>query len=321
VAWPFGEMAPGSLMPNEYVFRKWIAVRSALLEARISSILRTVFVFLGMADCPIAFIPVRAYEDYRSMGPDVSAISSRLSALRGFVFLFLLAFFVVGTMPAEAVEAQRADLAAPKRTKDGQLASGWIRTHESFVAIAKKGEAGVVFLGDSLTAHWRTKYPTHFAQEFGKYNAVNFGIAGDKTQNVLWRVQNGTLAGLKPKVVVLMVGTNNAVVSANPPEQIAAGINKIINAIHKRSASTNVLLLSILPRGAAEADAKNSQVNALIAGFHDGRRIHYLNIRRHFLNSDGKVSRALMPDLLHLNEKGYKVWADAIRWKLASLAR
>jgi lysophospholipase L1-like esterase len=264
---------------------------------------------------------LRLVGDDRSVRSDVSAISSRRSFVGAIVFLFVAAFLVVGNMPVEAAIVQRADVPAPKLGKNGQPLSGWIKMHEAFVAIAKKGEARVVFLGDSITSGWRTKYPKHFQQEFGKYNAVNFAIGGDRTQHVLWRVQNGTLAGLKPKAVVLMIGTNNAGEAANSPQQIATGIRNIIKAIHKRSPSTNVLLLGIFPRGAVKADAKNMEVNAIIAKFHDGRRIHYLDLRKHFLTSKGEISRDLMPDYLHLSEKGFKVWADAIRGKLATLAK
>jgi lysophospholipase L1-like esterase len=264
---------------------------------------------------------LRLVGDDRSARSDASAISSRRSHVRAIVFLFVAAFLVVGNMSVEAAIVQRADVPAPKLADNGQPLNGWIKMHEAFAAIAKKGEARVVFLGDSITSGWRTKHPKHFQHEFGKYNAVNFAIGGDRTQHVLWRVQNGTLTGLKPKVVVLMIGTNNAGEPTNTPHQIATGIRNIIKVIHNRSPSTKVLLLGIFPRGTVKGDAKNLQVNALISRFHDGRRIHYLDLRKHFLNSKGEISRELMPDYLHLSEKGFKVWADAMRLELAALAR
>ncbi|NBV48870.1 MAG: GDSL family lipase, partial [Verrucomicrobia bacterium] len=111
----------------------------------------------------------------------------------------------------------------------------------------------------------------------------------------------------------------------NSPEQIAAGIKNIIAAIHQRSPETKVLLLAIFPRGATEANnpgrAKNQAVNALIAKYDDGQKVHFLDIGPKFLKPDGTLEKAIMPDLLHLNAASYQIWADAIREKLASLAK
>ncbi|MEN9652674.1 MAG: hypothetical protein RL303_394 [Verrucomicrobiota bacterium] len=219
---------------------------------------------------------------------------------------------------------QPADVAAPKIGPDGKPQAGFLKSHESFVAIAKKGEAQVVFLGDSITAGWNGQ-KTLFAQEYGKYKAANFGIGGDRTQHVLWRVENGEFEGIKPKVVVLMIGTNNSGVGANPPEQVAGGIRKIIDAIHQRTPETKVLLLAVFPRGATEAKnpgrAKNNAVNALIAKFDDGKKVHFLDINAKFLQADGTLTKEVMHDLLHLTAKGYQIEADAIREKLAALVQ
>jgi lysophospholipase L1-like esterase len=235
----------------------------------------------------------------------------------GLVFFFALLGFSVAA-PA-ACPYQRADVAAPKLGWDCKPLAGFINTHNRFVGIAKKNEAQVVFLGDSITALWWVHHRQHFQNEFGKYKAVNFGIGGDRTQHVLWRVQNGEFDGFKPKVAVLMIGTNNS--GTNPPSEVAAGIRNIIKSIHQRSPNTKVLLHAIFPRGSFYANQQNAKVNSQIAKFHDGWRVHFLNINDRFLTANGSVSRVLMPDLLHLSADGYKVWANAIRWKLASLAR
>ena len=225
--------------------------------------------------------------------------------------------------PAVKLPAQPADVAAPKFGNDGQINAGFAKSHESFVAIAKKGEAQVVFLGDSITAGWNGQKAL-FEKEYAKYNAANFGIGGDRVQHVLWRVENGEFEGIKPKAVVLMIGTNNAGVVENSPEQIAAGIKKIIAAIHQRSPDSKVLLLAIFPRGPNPADAnrvKNEKVNAIIAKFDDGKKVHFFDIGAKFLTPDGTLERTVMPDLLHLNAASYQIEADAIREKLASLAK
>ena len=225
--------------------------------------------------------------------------------------------------PAVKLPAQPADVAAPKFGNDGQINAGFAKSHESFVATAKKGEAQVVFLGDSITAGWNGQKAL-FEKEYGQYKAANFGIGGDRVQHVLWRVENGEFEGIKPKAVVLMIGTNNAGVVENSAEQIAAGIKKIIAAIHQRSPDTKVLLLAIFPRGPNPADAnrvKNEKVNAIIAKFDDGKKVHFFDIGAKFLTPDGTLERTVMPDLLHLNVASYQIEADAIREKLASLVK
>lgn len=226
--------------------------------------------------------------------------------------------------PAVKQAPQPADVAAPKLGPDGQPQAGFVKSHESFVAIAKKGEAQVVFLGDSITAGWNGQKAL-FEKEYAQYKAANFGIGGDRTQHVLWRVENGEFEGLKPKVVVLMIGTNNSGAAENSVEQVANAVNNIIAAIHKRTPDTKVLLLAIFPRGPGEANnpgrTKNKAVNALLAKSADGKKVHYLDISDKFLTADGTLSKEIMPDLLHLNAKGYQIEADAIREKLAELAK
>ena len=226
--------------------------------------------------------------------------------------------------PAVKLPVQPADVAAPKLGPDGQPQGNFIKQHQSFVELAKKGEAQVVFLGDSITAGWNGQKAL-FDKEYAQYKAVNFGIGGDRTQHVLWRVENGEFDGIKPKEVVLMIGTNNSGVGENSPEQIANGIHNIIDAIHKRSPETKILLLAIFPRGATEKNnpgrEKNKKVNALIEKFDDGKKVHYLDIGPKFLTADGTLSTEIMKDLLHLTAKGYQIEADAIRDKVAELAK
>ena len=227
--------------------------------------------------------------------------------------------------PAVKKEVQQPDVAAPKRNGvTGQgLDATFAQMHADFVAIAQKGEARVVFLGDSITNGWRG-VKALFDKEYAQYKAVNFGIWGDQVQHVLWRVENGEFECIKPEAVVLMIGTNNASNEAHTPELIANGIKKIIAAIHQRSPDTKVLLLAIFPRSASPTDAlrlKNQKVNDLIAKFDDGKKVHFLDISAKFLTSDGTLDKSLMPDLVHPSAAGYKVEADAIREKLASLVK
>ena len=228
---------------------------------------------------------------------------------------------------AISLPAQQADVAAPKYdAKTGQINAGFAKSHESFVATAKKGEAQVVFLGDSITAGWNGQKAL-FDKEYAQYKAANFGIGGDQVQHVLWRVENGEFEGIKPKAVVLMIGTNNVGNALHTPEMIANGIKNIIAAIHQRSPDTKVLLLAIFPRGEKEdpktnpGRAKNQAVNAIIAKLDNGKTIQYFDIGAKFLKPDGTLTVDIMKDRLHLTAAGYQIEADAIREKLASLVK
>jgi lysophospholipase L1-like esterase len=239
----------------------------------------------------------------------------------------LLALLLTALMalPVHATDApQRADVAAPKILLDGTVDRAFLARHARLVEIAAlRKNVRVVFLGDSIIARWGQNKAL-FDAEFLQYRALNFGIPGDRTQHVMWRIQDGLFDVVRPRVVVLMIGTNNAtsrgtLMPLNAPEEVAAGIRFIIDEIHLRSPETKILLHGILPRGAKAAARRNTQVNALISQFHDGERIHFLDFGDQFLLPDGRVSPELMPDLLHLSESGYRIWADAIREKLAEL--
>ena len=205
-------------------------------------------------------------------------------------------------------------------TKPVPRDANWLKRHEGFVALAKKGGVDVLFLGDSITDAWRTYNEKTqrgglrvWQKHFEPLKAANFGIGGDRTQHVLWRIQNGELDGIQPKVVVLMIGTNNS--GSDSAEQIAAGIEAIVQEIRKRSPSTKILLLAIFPRGEKPNPQRDkiTQVNALIAKLDDGKTVRFLDIGKRFLRDDGTIPPEIMYDYLHLTEKGYEIWAEAIR--------
>lgn len=192
--------------------------------------------------------------------------------------------------------------------------ANWLKRHEGFVAIARKGDVDLLFLGDSITDGWRGGGRKIWEQYFAPLKAANFGIGGDRTQHVLWRIQNGELEGIRPRLAVLMIGTNN--LGGNTNEQIADGIKAIVEELHKRTPDTRVLLLGIFPRGAAATDRSRERIkaiNAMIAKLDDGgKKVRYLDIGNKFLAEDGTLPKDVMPDALHPNEKGYAIWAAAI---------
>jgi lysophospholipase L1-like esterase len=183
--------------------------------------------------------------------------------------------------------------------------------HDGFLEVAKAGNVDLLFLGDSITDGWRGGGNAVWQKYWAPLKAANFGIGGDRTEHVIWRLRHGELEGIQPKLVVLMIGTNNGGDSA---EDVALGIKTIISDIQERSPSSRILLLAIFPRGAKpDARTKNENTNTIISGYADNRRVVYLNINQAFLTPDGTLPTDIMPDLLHPNEKGYQIWADAIQ--------
>ncbi len=214
---------------------------------------------------------------------------------------------------APTAAPQPPDVAAPKMGPNGEINPAFLSRHEAFVAIAKENKARLLFLGDSITAGWGGQKAV-WENAFGKYSPANFGIGGDRTQHVLWRISNGELEGFTPQAVVLMIGTNNS--ASDSEEGITAGIRKIVEFIRQKSPNTKILLLAVFPRGEkAENNPKRDKLNAVnkqIARLHDNQHVFFLDIGGKFLESDGSLSKEIMPDFLHLSAKGYQIWADAI---------
>lgn len=192
----------------------------------------------------------------------------------------------------------------------------WMTMHESFLKRAEQGDVNLLFLGDSITQGWNNN--PIWQRHYGPRHAANFGIGGDRTEHVLWRLNHGEVDSISPKVVVLMIGTNN--IGHNTAQEIAAGVQAIVAKLQAKLPETKVLLLGIFPRGAsrdkeqtvAEVDPRTGEVNAIIAKLDDGKNVKYLDIGKSFLDADGKIHKDVMPDFLHLSQKGYTAWADAI---------
>lgn len=226
--------------------------------------------------------------------------------------------------PAVVMPPQAPDVPAEKYGKDGKINPGFIASHEKFVSIAKEGKAQVVFLGDSITAGWAGNGKDVWAKAFNGYTPANFGIGGDRTQHVLWRIQNGELdGGIKPKAVVLMIGTNN--VGSDSAEGIAKGVTAIVKTIREKQPQAKILLLAVFPRGEKASPNpgrdKLKQVNEIIAKLDDSQNVFFLDIGGKFLQPDGSLTKEIMPDFLHLSPAGYQIWADAIDAKLAELMK
>jgi beta-glucosidase len=200
----------------------------------------------------------------------------------------------------------------------------WIERHRAFNARVKKGKVDLLMIGDSIT-HWWDKEGEAggkkiWDQYYAKRNAVNLAISGDRTEHVLWRLENGNIDGISPKLAVLMIGTNNH--SSSPPEVTARDIRLIVRKLRIKLPKTKILVLGIFPRGGNDDDTarqKNMKVNKLISniGDEDGM-IHYRDIGATFL--DGRRMKSdLIPDGAHPNQKGYAAWAKAMEPIVSSL--
>ncbi|HEY2839225.1 MAG TPA: platelet-activating factor acetylhydrolase IB subunit [Pirellulales bacterium] len=198
---------------------------------------------------------------------------------------------------------------------------GWMQRHQSFNERAKQGDVDVIFLGDSITQGWEGKDAAPIWNKYyGARKAMNAGIGGDRTQHVLWRLENGNIAGIKPKLAVIMIGTNNA--GANTSEDIAAGIKAIVAKLRDKLPETKILLLGIFPRGETPADKArqvNIKANELAKTVADNKSVFYLDIGDKFLGPDGSLSKDIMPDRLHLSGAGYEIWAKSTEPKVSEL--
>jgi len=209
------------------------------------------------------------------------------------------------------------------------LGAGWVRRHEGFVAQAKQGGIDVLFMGDSITDFWRNRGSNVWNQYYAPMHAANFGISGDRTQHVLWRMDNGELDGIHPKVVVLMIGTNNTgnerdkKTPRNSVPEAIEGVQAVVADIRTRLPDSKILLLGIFPRGTLD-DPQRAQValiNTVICKLDDGKMVKFLDIGSKFLDADGTLPKTVMPDLLHPNAHGYQIWADAMNPTLEAMLK
>jgi lysophospholipase L1-like esterase len=233
---------------------------------------------------------------------------------------FALAVLVL-IVPGVSAQEKAVVNAPPERPTEPKPRDGnWMKRHEAFLERAKQGNIDLLFLGDSITAGWDGKNGKAVWERFyGPRHAANFGIGGDRTQHVLWRLDNGEIDGIKPGVAVLMIGTNNA--RTNSSDEIAEGIEAIVKKLREALPETKILLLAVFPRGEKPGPVREklAAVNQRIARLDDGKYVKYLDIGARFVNDDGTISKEIMPDYLHLSSRGYRIWADAMEPTLWSM--
>ena len=189
--------------------------------------------------------------------------------------------------------------------------------HSIFAEDAADGQIDVLFVGDSITDGWRQAGQAVWERHYGSLQAVNFGLSADRTEHVLWRLSHGELEGMRAKVVVLMVGTNN--LKSGPvrmtPAHTAEGVASVVDLIRRKQPQAKVLLLGILPRQPRYdwIDRAIAATNEKLAALADDRHVYFLNMNDRFLDEQGDLREPLYAeDRLHLSPAGYAVWADAM---------
>jgi len=235
---------------------------------------------------------------------------------------FLLASFLAGavalTAPAQGPAAIPADQPVSRTEQNSRNA------HGQLLEKARKGGIDIYFEGDSITRRWgATDYPqllANWKENFFGWNAANFGWGADTIQNILWRLQNGELDGVNPKVIVLLAGTNNVgttVPSSGDDAKVAditRGLKAVLDVMQAKAPNATIILTAIFPRNDNIAVMPTiDKINANISKFADGRKIRFLNINDRLADKDGKLFDGMMGDRLHPSVKGYQVWADALK--------
>jgi len=189
----------------------------------------------------------------------------------------------------------------------------WVARVQSTLDRTKGQHYDLLFDGDSITDFWQGAGKDVWMAHYGSLKTFDFGISADKVENLLWRLQQGQVDGIDPKLVVLMIGTNNA--GRDSVDQIAQGVSAVTAEYLKRCPNAHLLLLGIFPRSPLATDpirAKLAAVNQKIASL-ESDRVTFLDIGAKFLQPDGTLTKEIMPDFLHPSAKGYEIWADAIQ--------
>jgi lysophospholipase L1-like esterase len=217
--------------------------------------------------------------------------------------------------PAGAAPPFATTVAQPRTDANSELA------HGELVRKARSGVIDVYFIGDSITRRWGAlDYPellAHFRQAFFGWNAANFGWGGDRTQNILWRLDNGELAGMRPKVFLVQAGTNNLGDFESPDERaaaVAAGIEGIVERCRQHAPDALVVVTGVFPRrDRPELNASIAAINARLAAYADGRSVRFVDIGDRLVDSAGLLREDMSEDGLHLSLAAYRVWAAALQ--------
>lgn len=214
-------------------------------------------------------------------------------------------------------KANKAVRAAARTDANSMLA------HRQLIEKAKQGSIDLYFVGDSITRRWGCTDPQYsellanWKKNFFGWNAGNFGWGGDTTENILWRLENGELDGVHPKVIVILAGTNNLSEHRRRDaqvEKVTSGIKAIVDVCQQKAPAATIIVTAILPRNDKAALMPTiDQINGKVKKFADGKQIRVLNVNNKLADSDGKLRGGVTVDKLHLTVKGYQIWADGLK--------
>jgi lysophospholipase L1-like esterase len=239
-------------------------------------------------------------------------------------FAFLLLVVTDAIFPTATVANSFREAAEETTTPAARYDHGLVREKTINGIVKQHPDAELIFIGDSITQGWEFESPRFgrnvWTKYYGKRRALNLGSRGDRTQNVLWRLDHGNLERLHAKLAVVMIGTNNS--GANTPDEVRDGVGAIVTKLRARMPGCKVLVLAIFPRGRSADDRLrklNEAANQKIEKLADGEHVFYLDIGAKFLGPNGTLSAQVMPDFLHPNENGYRIWASAIEPEVARL--
>lgn len=246
---------------------------------------------------------------------------------RGVPILLLLPAFClcvfVGGGTAQGVAAPSPGEAVDAVVAVGREGEGWEKRQAVLSErVRNHPDTRLIFIGDSITHNWEMEENQPLWRErYGRYQPINLGISGDRTQHVLWRLDHGNLEGISPDVAVVMIGTNN--VGDDSAPQIARGVTAIVDRLHDKLPDTRVLLLGIFPRGEQPNDARGKllQTNQILQKLDDRPDVTYLDIGHRFIDDRGDIAKDIMPDGLHPNAAGYVIWADAMEQTLTQMMK
>jgi N-acetylglucosamine-6-sulfatase len=208
-----------------------------------------------------------------------------------------------------------------------RLGAGWWkkRYQKTLEKVAERGsDYELVFIGDSITQGWEGAGKEVWNEFYGDRKALNLGYSGDRTEHVLWRLLNGELENVDPKAYVLMIGTNNTGHDLTPADETAEGVKLIVELLQDRSPESEILLLSVFPRGQQPEDKmrqRNDEINDIIRHYADDEQVRWLDLTDTFLDDQGILTKEVMPDALHPKQKGYRMWAEAMEPVLVELLR
>lgn len=249
---------------------------------------------------------------------------SRARAARSAYLRWVLGILCCWMMGAAVAEDAAPSAGPGSRTNTAVIprpggSDTWRARHEAMNARARQGHVDLVYIGDSIVGSWKWDGEPVWNHYYAKRNGVVLGISGDRTEQVLWRLQHGNVDGISPKLAIVMIGQNNG--PFNTGEEIGAGVTAIVNTLREKLPTTRILVLAIFPRGEKPTPERAvlATANGIASKLADGKQVFFLDVNHLFLRPDGTIRASLMPDFEHPNEAGHRAWAAATEATVAQL--